>query len=348
MNTNNTSVVRWSLLAGCIGMIVVVTACAGFAVGSNSDEMLRLKDDVVEVRNEDGDWVPVAGESTFELVGELEDIYPWTVGDTAFEIRETTQIEVDLEVGDVVRVRGVILEIGTWVAYSIEAAEGQTDPIVILIGIVDSVDPWVVNGITLTITDETNIEGGITPGMLVRVEILLLADGTWEVLSIAPLGDHTETPGCVTVIATVLRVEGNQIQFLGWPAPVTFEDDDQAEDNEENGNREENDEENEDEGDEDGDENEDEDAGDHENDGVTISADQVVQAVVCVSADGQIVIVQIIVLNTNADDDDGTSVDGEKVLVCHKPDKKGGHTISIAQPAVSAHLAHGDTLGPCP
>lgn len=31
-----------------------------------------------------------------------------------------------------------------------------------------------------------------------------------------------------------------------------------------------------------------------------------------------------------------------KVLVCHK-----GHTISIAQPAVKAHLRHGDSLGAC-
>ena len=32
-----------------------------------------------------------------------------------------------------------------------------------------------------------------------------------------------------------------------------------------------------------------------------------------------------------------------KVQVCHK-----GKTIRIAQPAVRAHLRHGDSLGPCP
>jgi hypothetical protein len=31
-----------------------------------------------------------------------------------------------------------------------------------------------------------------------------------------------------------------------------------------------------------------------------------------------------------------------KVTICHK-----GHTITIAQPALPAHLAHGDTVGPC-
>ncbi len=40
-------------------------------------------------------------------------------------------------------------------------------------------------------------------------------------------------------------------------------------------------------------------------------------------------------------DDDGDEGDG-KVKLCHN-----GHTIEVAQPAVEAHLAHGDTLGPC-
>jgi len=205
------------------------------------------------------------------------------------------------------------------VAYSIELAEEQTDPIIVLIGKVDSVDPWVVNGITLNVTDETEIQGTITPGMIVRVEILLLPDGTWEVLSISPLGDFTEAAGCATIIATVLSVNGNEIQFLGWPTTVTLGEDTQT-----------------------GNEN--------ESGGETVNENQVVLAVVCVADDGQIVIVQIIVLNADNvnDDEGGTSVEGEKVLVCHKPDKNGGHTISISSSAVPAHLAHGDTLGACP
>ena len=39
-----------------------------------------------------------------------------------------------------------------------------------------------------------------------------------------------------------------------------------------------------------------------------------------------------------------------KVVICHYPPGNPGnrHTIDVGQPAVSAHLAHGDTLGPCP
>jgi len=343
MNTNNKSVLHW-LIVVCL--LLVITACTGIAVGTNSDQSLQIDDGVVKVKDQTGDWVPVAGNATFELVGAIESMDPWVVTGRTLETNELTQIAEGLQVGDLVRVQGAILEDDTWVAYSIELAEEQNAPSIILIGIVDSVDPWVVNGIALSVTADTVITGDITPGMIVRVEILLLPDGTWEVLSISPLGDSIETPGCATVIATVLRVEGNQIQFVGWPTTVTLGDDDQAEDNEENGDSEENDDENEDDGDEDGDENEGEDDGDDESGGETISADQLVLAVVCVSADGQIVIVQIIVLNAD-DNDDGTSGEGDKVLVCHKP-SKNPHTLSISSSAVPAHLAHGDTLGPCP
>jgi hypothetical protein len=39
-----------------------------------------------------------------------------------------------------------------------------------------------------------------------------------------------------------------------------------------------------------------------------------------------------------------------KVVICHYPHGNLGnrHTIEVAQPAVSTHMAHGDTLGPCP
>lgn len=334
MSTNTKSVFRWLRLAGYLGIVSIMLSCTVFSGAQLSDDgLFRLDNNGVEVKDDNGDWVPVGG-ATVELVGELESTDPWTVAGTTFETRETTQIEEGLEVGDLVKVRGVILENETWVAYSIELAEEQTDPIIILIGVVDSVDPWVVNGIELNVTDATIITGDITPGMVVRVEILLLPDGTWEVLSIALLGELTETPDCATVIATVISVDGNEIQFLGWPTPVTLGEGDQAQNNEENSTVEE------------GDQNDD----DGEIDGVVLSPNQIVLVVICVSDNGQIVIVQIIVLNVDIDDDnDGnTSEAGEKVLVCHKPDKKGGHTLSISSSAVPAHLGHGDTLGACP
>ena len=336
MSTNNRPLLRWGLLSLNLGIIVFMMACMVFTgVQQSDDGLFQFDNGNIEVQDENGDWVQVDGTS-FELVGILESTDPWTVAGAELETRESTLIEEGLEVGDLVRVRGVILEDETWVAYSIEGTDEQTDPIIILIGVVDSIDPWVVNGIELNVTDETDIQGDVATGMIVRVEILLLEDGTWEVLSITPLGESTETSGCVTVIATVVSMDGDEVQFLGWSTTVTIGDNEQANDNE---NGEVNDNENNDDSDEDENDNE------NEASEVTLSPDQVVLAVVCISEDGQLIIVQIIILES--EDDSGNTSDGEKVLVCHKP-SKNAHTLSISSSAVPAHLGHGDTLGPCP
>jgi hypothetical protein len=324
MHTKYNPFKRRLLIAAHLGTVILLLACTAIGIGGQPDDdsLLRLEDGVVEVRDEEGDWTPIAGEATFTLVGELESMDPWEVAGVPLAVNEVTQIEEDLQLGDLVSVQGTVLEDGTWLAYIIEPAEQQTDPIITLIGIVDSIDPWVVNGIQLNVTDETEIQGEVTVGMIVRAEILLLEDGTWEVLSIAPLGESIEASGCISVIATVLSVDGDEVQFLGWPMTVTLVDDEQTEDNEGNDKE--------------------------ENEGqteVTFIAGQVVMAVVCISDDGQLVVVQIILLEDA--DEDGDAAGGEKVLVCHKP-SKNAHTLSIAPAAVPAHLAHGDTLGPCP
>jgi uncharacterized protein DUF5666 len=232
MNMKNKSVVRWQLIVGYLGILAMMLACMNIGVGvgsgtgtPNSDEVLiHLEDGVVKVQNDNGDWTPVAGDSAFDVTAPLERMDPWKVAGMTLETNDSTQIEEGLQVGDLVRVRGVILEDGTWLANSIERAAEQVDPIIVLIGRVDSVDPWVVNGIQLNVTADTDMQGTITPGMFVRVEILLSPDGTWEVLSIAPLGEFEEDPDCGTVVATVVSVEGNVIQLAGWPTITLGED----------------------------------------------------------------------------------------------------------------------------
>ncbi len=311
--------VRWQSYLGFLGVLAMMLACsvAGIVSGpattgtpNSGEAQIHLEDDIVEVQDENGDQTPVAGHSFFDLTAELESTDPWIMAGMELETNDLTQIEEGLQVGDLVRVQGFILEDGTWLATSIQRAEEQIDPIIILIGKVDSVDPWVVNGIQLNVTEDTDIQGTITPRTFVRVEILLLPDGTWEVLSIVLLGAPEEGPDCATIVTTVFGVEGDEIQLSGWPA-ITLGEDVEIEGGVE-----------------------------------ALSTNQIVLIVVCPSEEGQIIIVQIVFLDTG---DEGTSSEGgEKVLVCHKPDKKGGHTLSISSSAVPAHLAHGDTLGPCP
>ena len=326
MSKWNRSVLRWQRVVAYLGLTAVLLACTTMggasltatpiATQALQESLLRLENGAIEMREEDGSWTPVGGETTFEIVGELESTDPWMVTGNTFATRASTQIDEEVEAGDLVKVKGIILEDGTWLASSIKRAETdeQDAPTILLVGKVTSIDPWVVNGITLNVTSDTLISEGITAEMIVRVEILLLEDGTWEVLSIAPLGEFTDVPGCATITATVVDVDGDEIQLAGWPA-ITLGDEVKIE----------------------------KDGGSEG----TLRENQAVLVVVCTSEDGQIVITHIIILDTS-EDDLPTGGTGEKALICHKPDKKGGHTLSISSSAVPAHLGHGDKLGPCP
>jgi hypothetical protein len=327
MNNMNSTLRRTILLLGYVGILGFLLACTAIGIGSSAVQqgMLQLDQGVVKVQDPQGNWEPLAGTSTFELVGKLENTNPWTVAGRTLATNESTQIAQGLQVGDVVRVRGASLEDGTWLAYSIEPAGEQPSQTIILIGKVTSVNPWVINGITLNVTSDTVINGDIQPGMLVRVEILLQDDGTWEVISISPLGEVPTTSGCATVVATIEGVNGTQIKFLGWPEPVTVNtptSDGNGNDNYSN------------------------------NVGVditTLKPGQQVLVVVCVSGNNQLVITTIVIINNNDENDNNNETGGgDKVLVCHKPGKKGGHTLSISSSAVPAHLGHGDKLGACP
>jgi hypothetical protein len=323
-------ILRWGLTLGYLGIVISMLACMAIGLGtSNADSgTLQIDNGSIEVKGLNGDWRPVAGASTFELVGALKSMNPWVVAGTNLETNETTTIQDGLQVGDLVRVKGTIVEGGKWVAYSIERVEEQANPssTIVIVGKVTSTDPWVVNGITLNVTADTVITGNITAGMLVRVEILLSEDGTWEVLSIAPLGDFTEVDGCVTVAATIVSVTADEIQFVGWPSlplspDVKIESGSSGENNE----------------------------GNDQPGNVILSPNQNVLVVLCPSDNNQIVITQIIIIVVNPSDEGGNESAGnnEKVLVCHKP-KKNPHTLSLPQSAVPAHLGHGDTLGACP
>jgi uncharacterized protein DUF5666 len=354
MSMKNKTVLRWSMLVGYLGLIVMMLACLGFSVGTNRRSgLLEISNNVVTVVDKKGDSIPVAGTSTFDLTSPLENTNPWTVAGKTLQTNSTTQIDDGLKAGDLVHVRGTVLEDGTWLAYSIEHAADQTQPVIVLIGKVTSVNPWVVNGITLNVTNDTKIQGTITPGMLVRVEIQLLADGTWKTLSITPVGDITDVSGCAQVIATVVSVNGDQIQFVGWPITVTLPNDVKIVSSQ-NANGE--DEQGENENDNEGNENSNDNTNANPNEAtataqpggqVVLAPNQVVLVVLC-NSNGQVVITQIIILNLNSDNEGSSTENGGKVTICHKPDKKGGHTITVDAAAVPAHMAHGDKMGPCP
>ena len=75
-----------------------------------------------------------------------------------------------------------------------------------------------------------------------------------------------------------------------------------------------------------------------------LKAGSMVRYQFCVDDQGQITIVSITVVYQME------GLPQAKAVICHYPPGNPGnrHTIEVGQPAVPAHLAHGDTLGPCP
>ncbi len=329
MNRKSNASLRWMLILGYLGVLGFLLGCATIGLGQSAVQqgILQLDGGIIKFKNQNGGLEQLAAISSFDLIGRLDSTEPWTVAARPLQRNEATQIAQDLQVGDMVRVRGSILEDGAWLAHSIERADEQTGQTINIVGEVASTGPLVVNGTTFNVTGDTVVSGDVQPGTLVRVDVLALEDGTWEVIGVAPQNGLPAASGCTTVSATVVSVSGNEIQFLGWPTTVTVEDDAQPDTDDNNNDSNEN--------------------GDN-SDGVDIAnlqPGQQVLVVLCASENNQVVITKITVL-----DEDGTTDthDGEKVLICHKPAKKGGHTISISSSAVPAHLGHGDKMGACP
>ena len=127
MNNEKKIAVRWSWTVATLGIIMMLLACTTSDAATQVTQVtptsaepssLRLSGDTIEMQAENGAWAPVTGESTFEIVGQLESTDPWMVTGNTFATRESTQIAEGLQPGDLVRVKGIILEDGpqgtTW------------------------------------------------------------------------------------------------------------------------------------------------------------------------------------------------------------------------------------------
>lgn len=65
------------------------------------------------------------------------------------------------------------------------------------------------------------------------------------------------------------------------------------------------------------------------------------------------VVLIVFVVRSNEPQEATAAPPGPKVTICHKTGPTFGYgpdavTITVGERAVPAHLAHGDTLGPCP
>ncbi len=261
----------------------------------------------------------VAGEdATFSLVGILESMDPWVVAGVSFEVRPWTLIDEGLVVGELARVNGRILEDGTWVASEITRLSADDDALVIVfVGTVDSVDPWIINGLPLVANESSLIDEEIVVGSLVRVTAEIRDDGTWLIRELMLLSAGVE-PGCVAITAVITNISNGQLTLSNGQTISLGED-------------------------------------------VTIEGElrvgSVVVIIACANEDGTITILSITVIYDPGDiptpgpGPDPTPVPGgggQMVTICHKPGTPAEKTMTIPQSALNGHLVHGDTMGPCP
>lgn len=247
---------------------------------------------------------------TFDFIGIVISRDPWNVGGVALQTDDETRIDDDIRVGNRVRVRGRLLADGTYLATEIEQLDEGARHAIQFTARVQSINPWVVGGITVTVDSKTKIDDDIEVGDLVRVKGNLLPDGTVLAKKITRVATGV---GCTVTAAIVVGVTGNTLTLFDGQT-VTLDD------------------------------------------SLTLTGTPTVASViiitVCVNEDGQWIIISVVVVfQLEALPPTPTpfpTPSGDRVTLCHKPDhKNGGRTITVDAAAVGAHLAHGDTLGPC-
>jgi len=247
--------------------------------------------------------------SEFEFTGRLENINPWRVAGVSFETRNWTVIDAGLRVGNQVRVTGQVMSDGAWVASEIRLLDDQNEDRIVLVGVVTSMDPWIVRGITFSLDAETLISPEVVLGMLVRVEIQVLDDGAWKVIRIDPFSEFQVPGNCQEVTGVLVSISGNQVQLDGWPVMTlgegAFVDDD-------------------------------------------LQPNSIVLVKICYDENGNLQIEFMYHIRQPGENGPPYgNLPGERVEICHKPHDNNPHTIVVSQSAVPAHLGHGDVLGAC-
>ena len=249
----------------------------------------------------------------FDLIGAAQSINPWVVSGVGFDTAVWTEIDADIAVGNKVRVTGVISADGVWVAERIELLSAEQLTRFHFFGQTRSVNPWNVQGILLTVDERTAVKGDIVVGEMVKVTGWILPDGSWLATEIKHTGLH-RGQGCFMISSVVQSLNGEQIVLVNGQT-LTRSDELEL-------------------------------IGD-------LREASLVHYEFCVDREGASSVRRIIVLYQDQYQyqiQSSTETQSGKVVICHAPpgNPKNRRTLEIGQSAVAAHLAHGDTLGPCP
>ncbi len=292
------------------GAKVAITGTTQIEAGLQVGSLVKVEGHILP----DGTWladeIKLASEfeNRFEFSGIVQSIAPWMVSGITFTTTEQTEIDAGIKIGDRVKVEGRVLADGTWLAEEVRLLDNQ--PLAFeFIGQVTSIHPWIVSGITFTVNSSTTIESGIVVGDRVRVTGIVQPNGSLLAQRIELVDEEL---GCTDIRVKIVAINGHQL-VLSDGQTINLTDEIEIEGQ------------------------------------LQVSAVVVVR--LCVRADGTIVIVSIDVIFAPLPTPvpPPPTSGGGQVIICHYPggDKSKGHTLSVGSAAVSAHLAHGDKLGPC-
>jgi hypothetical protein len=195
-----------------LGLALISTACSPLGKAlANSNQTPDPTEVLTQIINQP--------RQTFELSGPIQSMQPWKVGGVSFATQAATVIPTGLKLGDQVKVTGQIQTDGTWMATQIRRVEGQTQPQLVLVGVVNSTNPWVVSGIAFKTSADTVVVGNIQAGNQVRVQARLLEDGTWEAIKIELVQTPTKTPTRTSTVSPnqTPEVQGDRVTICHKP-----------------------------------------------------------------------------------------------------------------------------------
>lgn len=300
---------------------------AGVPISVTSETVITAEGDTIAVGDlvhvtgyitADGAWVaetitlvtdPTA--NGFVFTGDVQSMEPWVVAGIVLTTSEVTIIAPNIEVGTQVQVTGIILEDGSWLATEIIPLT-EEEGCMVVVGLVQGIDPWVINGLPVVVGEESEIGEGIEIGDLVFVTICQDEDGEWVIISITPL-----TPpmglGCFTFSTIVLGSTATQLTTPYGPFTITPE---------------------------------------FNFDPADVGEGTIVLVVLCIDEDGTIILHSIIIIfwvepiviivpTIPAPPPSNTTI-------CHKPGTNAQQTMTVSESALGGHLGHGDTIGACP
>ena len=179
---------RWKSLI--IVVPLALSACAGEIPPELLKAAVAVESGEVEVEGIEVEFSGFADE--LEFTGEVQSVSAgeWMIADLSFIVQPQTEVKGNPQVGDQVKVHASLTADGALLAREIEPAENfeeddddalpfDLEDEMEFFGVVETINPdqWTIAGRTVFLLPQTEVEGAITTGDLVKVHAFLNAAG---------------------------------------------------------------------------------------------------------------------------------------------------------------------------